>query len=117
MKTIERARRHERIAKTLRGDSNRPRMVVFRTKKHIYVQIIDDQAGKVLVAAATVSKEFKAKSPKTGNKDAAAKIGKTIAELAKAKGIKKICFDRAGYKFHGRIKSLSDAAREGGLEF
>jgi len=117
VKTIERTRRHERIAKTLRGGSDRPRMVVFRTKKHIYVQIIDDQAGKVLVTAATVGKEFKAKNPKTGNKDAAEKIGATIAELAKAKGIKKICFDRAGYKFHGRIKSLSDGARKGGLEF
>ena len=117
MKTIERARRHERIAKGLRGDSNRPRLVVFRTKKHIYAQIIDDQAGKVLAAAATTSKDFRAKNPKTGNKDAAAQIGKAIAELAKAKGIKKVCFDRAGYKFHGRIKSLSDSARKGGLEF
>ena len=117
MKTVERARRHERIAKSLRGNSDCPRLVVFRTKKHIYAQIIDDSVGKVLVTATTVSKGFKEKNPKTGNKDAAEKIGKMIAELAKAKGIKKICFDRAGYKFHGRIKSLSDGARKGGLEF
>ena len=117
MKTIERARRHERIAKSLRGTSDRPRLVVFRSLKHIYAQIIDDTTGKVLIQVTSVGKEFKSKNPKTGNKDAAAKIGKMVAELAKAKGIKKVCFDRAGYKFHGRIKSLSDGAREGGLEF
>lgn len=117
MKTIERARRHERIAKSLRGTTDRPRLVVFRSLKHIYAQIIDDTTGKVLVQVTSVGKKFKSENTKTGNKDAAAKIGKTVAEMAKAKGIKKVCFDRAGYKFHGRIKALSDSAREGGLEF
>jgi len=116
VKTIQRQRRHERIAKKMRGTKAKPRLVVFRSQKHIYAQIIDDETQKILVAVTTNGKDFRANNPKTGNKDAAVKIGKLIAQIAKEKGITKVCFDRAGYKFHGRVKALSDGAREGGLE-
>ena len=97
---IERRRRiHYRIRKHVNGTAERPRMVVFRSNKQIYVQVIDDEQGG-----------------KNGI-DAAAIVGKAIAERAQAQGIKKVAFDRGGYLFHGRVKSLADAAREGGLEF
>jgi large subunit ribosomal protein L18 len=93
----------------------RPRLSVFRSGKHIYAQIIDDRAQATIVAASTNEKEGKA--PKTWNKDAATGVGKKIAERALAKGVKQVVFDRGGYIYHGRIKALADAAREGGLEF
>lgn len=117
MKNIGRERRHERIAKTLRGSDERPRLVVFRSQKNIYAQIINDSQQKVLVSVSTLSKDFRNKKMKSANKEAAQVIGKLIAEKAKSLGIKKICFDRAGYLYHGRVKALSDGAREGGLEF
>ena len=105
---IERRRRiHYRIRKHVNGTAERPRMVVFRSNKQIYVQVINDQEGKTLVA------ETKGKN----GIDAAAIVGKAIAERALAAGITKVAFDRGGYLFHGRVKSLADAAREGGLEF
>ncbi len=93
----------------------RPRLSVFRSGRHIYAQVIDDRAHATLAAASTAEKEDKA--PKTWNKDAASSVGKKIAERALAAGIKQVVFDRGGYIYHGRIKALADAAREGGLEF
>jgi large subunit ribosomal protein L18 len=93
----------------------RPRLSVFRSGRHIYAQIIDDRAQETLAAASTNEKDSKA--PKTWNVDAASTVGKKIAERALAKGVKQVVFDRGGYIYHGRIKALADAAREGGLEF
>jgi large subunit ribosomal protein L18 len=93
----------------------RPRLSVFRSGRHIYVQVIDDRDQTTLAAASTNEKEGKA--PKTWNVEAAAAVGKKIAERAIAKGVKQVVFDRGGYIYHGRIKALADAAREGGLEF
>jgi large subunit ribosomal protein L18 len=93
----------------------RPRLSVFRSGRHIYVQVIDDRAQSTIAAASTNEKEGKA--PKTWNIEAASTVGKKIAERAIAKGVKQVVFDRGGYIYHGRIKALADAAREGGLEF
>ena len=122
-----RARIHERIRRKLRGTSERPRLAVFRSVAHIYAQIIDDTEGRTLVAASSVDKSAagkpakgsKGKASKTagGNVAAAKAIGKLVAERAKEKGIKDVVFDRGGYLYHGRIKALADAAREGGLNF
>ena len=115
---IERRRRiHYRIRKVVNGTAERPRMVVFRSNKQIYVQVIDDEQGKTLVAAASNDKELAAQTKGKSGIEAAAIVGKAIAERAKAQGISKIAFDRGGYLFHGRVKSLADAAREGGLDF
>jgi large subunit ribosomal protein L18 len=95
--------------------AGRPRLSVFRSGRHIYAQVIDDTAKATIAAASTNEKEEKA--PKTWNIDAASTVGKKIAERAIAKGIKQVVFDRGGYIYHGRIKALADAAREGGLEF
>ena len=101
-----------RIAQTAAG---KPRLSVFRSGRHIYAQLIDDSAGQTLAAASTNEKEGKA--PKTWNREAAASVGKKIAERAIAKGIKRVVFDRGGFIYHGRVKALAEAAREGGLEF
>jgi len=97
------------------NSTGRPRLSIFRSGKHIYAQVIDDLAGSTLAAASTNEKEGKA--PKTYNLDAAKSVGTKIAERAIAKGVKQVVFDRGGYIYHGRIKALADAAREGGLEF
>ena len=115
---IERRRRiHFRIRKHVNGTAERPRMVVFRSNKQIYVQVVDDLQGKTLVAAASNDKELAAQCKGKWGIEAAAVVGKAIAERALAKGITTIAFDRGGYLFHGRVKSLADAAREGGLIF
>ena len=115
---IERRRRiHYRIRKKVNGTAERPRMVVFRSNKQIYVQVIDDEQGRTLVAAASNDKELAAQCKGKSGIEAAAVVGKAIAERALAKGITTIAFDRGGYLFHGRVKSLADAAREGGLIF
>ena len=115
---IERRRRiHYRIRKVVNGTAERPRMVVFRSNKQIYVQVIDDEQGITLCAASSNDKELAAQTKGKSGIEAAAIVGKAIAERAQAKGIKKIAFDRGGYLFHGRVKSLADAAREGGLDF
>jgi len=115
---IERRRRiHYRIRKHVNGTAERPRMVVFRSNKQIYVQVIDDQQGKTLVAAASNDKQLAAQCKGKTGVEAAAIVGKAIAERALAQGITTISFDRGGYLFHGRVKSLADAAREGGLVF
>ena len=115
---IERRRRiHFRIRKHVNGTAEKPRMVVFRSNKQIYVQVVDDLQGKTLVAAASNDKELAAQCKGKSGIEAAAVVGKAIAERALAKGITTIAFDRGGYLFHGRVKSLADAAREGGLIF
>ena len=109
-----RMRIHERIRHKMKGTAERPRLAVFRSVAHIYAQVIDDSKGSTLVAAASTDKAHKI----TGGNVAGAKaIGKLVAERAREKGIKKVVFDRGGYLYHGRIKALADAAREGGLEF
>ena len=115
---IERRRRiHYRIRKHVSGTAEKPRMNVFRSNKQIYVQVIDDEQGKTLCAAASNDKELATQCKGKNGIEAAAIVGKAIAERAQAKGITTIAFDRGGYLFHGRVKSLADAAREGGLIF
>ncbi len=115
---IARRRRiHYRIRKHVNGTAERPRMVVFRSNKKIYVQVINDLEGKTLVAASSNDKALAAECKGKSGIEAAAIVGKAIAERAKEAGIAKVAFDRGGYLFHGRVKSLADAAREGGLDF
>ena len=108
-----RQRIHTRIRRKLAGTAERPRLAVHRSLNHIYAQVIDDQTGTTLVSASTMTLKVKA----GGNVGAAKEVGKTVAELAKEKGVTKVVFDRGGYLYHGRIKALADAAREAGLEF
>ena len=116
-KNVIRLRIHKRIRRRVRGTQQRPRLAVFRSVKHIYAQVIDDRQGKTLVSASSVDGQTK-KTLKGGGNIAAAKvIGKAIAERAKAAGVSKVVFDRGGYKYHGRVKALADAAREAGLQF
>ncbi|RPF42783.1 LSU ribosomal protein L18P [Thermodesulfitimonas autotrophica] len=111
-----RERRRMRVRKKVYGTAERPRLNVFRSLKHIYAQVIDDDRGITLVAASSLSPELRGKV-NGGNIEGAAAVGRLIAEKAKAKGINKVVFDRAGYLYHGRVKALADAARENGLEF
>ena len=107
---------HDRIRKKMQGTAERPRLNVYRSLNHIYVQVIDDLNGHTLVAASTT--EGKKEARRAGGNVASAKaVGKTIAERAKAKGVTKVVFDRGGYIYHGRVKALADAAREAGLQF
>lgn len=107
---------HDRIRKKLQGTADRPRLNVYRSLNHIYVQVIDDLNGQTLVSASTA--EGKKEERRTGGNVASAKaVGKTIAERAKAKGVTQVVFDRGGYIYHGRVKALADAAREAGLKF
>jgi large subunit ribosomal protein L18 len=102
---------------SLFGTVERPRLSVFRSDKHIYAQVIDDLAGKTLVAVASTSADVRGELKNGGNLEAAKRVGKAIAERAKAAGILKVAFDRGGRRYHGRVKALADAAREGGLQF
>jgi large subunit ribosomal protein L18 len=109
-------RRRRRVRTSLRARSaGKPRLSVHRSGRHIYAQVIDDAAGTTLASASTLDKEFKGKS--AASKDGAAEVGKAIAERAKKAGVSAVVFDRGGFLFHGRVKALADAAREGGLEF
>ena len=111
-------RRRARSRAKLRNVANgQPRLTVHRSSKHIYAQIIDDQAGNTMVAASTLDTDFKKASKTTADVAGAAVVGKLVAERAKAKGIDAVVFDRGGYIFHGRVKALADAAREAGLKF
>ena len=112
-----RAKKHLRIRNRFSGTAERPRLAVFRSNNHMYAQIIDDTVGNTLVSASTVQKEVKAELEKTNNVDAAAYLGKVIAERALDKGIKEVVFDRGGFIYQGKVKALADAAREAGLEF
>jgi large subunit ribosomal protein L18 len=117
MKLKRQDRRKTRIRSVVRGTTERPRLSVFRSLKNISVQIIDDTTGRTLVSACTLEKTLRGTTGSGGNIKAAALIGRQIADRAKAKGINKVAFDRGGYRYHGRIKALADAAREGGLQF
>lgn len=112
-KTLRRTRRRTGIRKRLRGTAERPRLSIFRSSKHLYAQVIDDMAGTTLAAASTVASKLE----KGSDSKAAAEVGKAIAEKAKAAGVNTVAFDRNGFRYHGRVKALADAAREGGLKF
>ena len=112
-----RVKKHRRIRNRLSGTTACPRLAVFRSNNHMYAQIIDDTVGNTLVSASTLQKDVKAKLEKTNNVDAAAYLGKVIAEKAVEKGIKDVVFDRGGFIYHGKIQALADAAREAGLNF
>ena len=110
----QRLKRHKRVRAKISGTPARPRLNVFRSLNHIYAQIIDDVNGNTLVAASSVEKDFGATG---GNCEAAKKVGQLVAECAIAKGIEEVVFDRGGYVYHGRVQSLAEGAREGGLKF
>ncbi len=112
--SAQRMHRHKRIRGKISGTPERPRLSVFRSEKHIYAQIIDDVNGVTLASASSVEKGFEGPG---SNKEAAKKVGKTVAERALEKGIDTVVFDRGGYIYHGRIQELADGAREGGLKF
>ncbi|WP_435022001.1 50S ribosomal protein L18 [Tundrisphaera sp. TA3] len=114
---VRRLRRQRHVRKRLLGTSERPRLAVFRSSKHIYAQVINDENGTTLASASTLDPTIRGDHPYGGNKAAAAVVGKLVAERAVQAGISKICFDRRSYKYHGRVQSLADAAREGGLQF
>jgi large subunit ribosomal protein L18 len=111
-------KRKRRVRKSLNaGQAKRPRLSVHRSSQHIYAQVIDDAAGKTLAAASTMEKDLRSSGKSGGNKVAAETVGKLLAERALKAGVKEVVFDRGGYLFHGRVKALADAAREGGLSF
>lgn len=112
-----RVKKHMRVRNHLAGTADRPRLAVFRSNNHMYAQIIDDSVGNTLVAASTVEKSVKDELEKTNDTDAAAYVGKVIAERALEKGIKTVVFDRGGFVYQGKVQALADAAREAGLEF
>ena len=116
-KGIIRQRVHKRIRRKVAGTTQRPRLAVFRSVKHIYAQVIDDTVGHTLAAASSNEKSDKKEVKNGGNVAGAKAVGKLLAERAKDKGVKTVVFDRGGYLYHGRVKALADAAREGGLEF
>jgi large subunit ribosomal protein L18 len=110
-------RRRFRVRRHILGTAERPRLAVFRTHKHIYAQIIDDASGRTLASASSVDKQIRDAVGFGGNKLAAEAIGRAVAERAQAVGVKKICFDRGEFRYHGRVAALADAARAAGLEF
>jgi large subunit ribosomal protein L18 len=112
-----RDRRHLRVRRRVRGSAARPRLAVFRSLKHIAAQLIDDDTGRTLAAADSRGKAFLAQHRTGGNIAAARAVGEGLAQRAKARGIERVVFDRAGYQYHGRVKALADAARAGGLQF
>jgi len=113
-KSKQRQRRHKRVRALISGTAQRPRLNVFRSAKHIYAQIIDDETGTTLCAAGSNEKDFGIAG---GNIEAAKKVGTLIAQRAKDKDVQNVVFDRGGYLYHGRVQALADAARESGLEF
>jgi large subunit ribosomal protein L18 len=116
-KRAARVRRHERVRKVVRGTTARPRLCVFKSLRHIYAQIVDDDQGRTLVAASTASKEFPRTSNRLKKTEAAKVVGTMVADRALAAQIESVVFDRGGYPFHGRIKALATAARDRGLKF
>ncbi len=109
-----RARRHTRVRKRVRGTGEKPRLAVFRSNRYIYAQVIDDLEGHTIVAASSQEADMRGKAL---NKDPAAQVGTLVGDRAKKAGVEGVVFDRGGYKFHGKVKALADAAREAGLEF
>ena len=114
-RSAARQKRHDRIRLSMAGTQSRPRLAVFRSLNHIYAQVIDDTTGRTLVAASTLEKDLRG-AKQTKSEDAAV-VGRLVAERARSAGIDKVVFDRAGFKYHGRVKSLAEAAREAGLDF
>jgi large subunit ribosomal protein L18 len=111
-------RRKARVRRAIRAAANgRPRLSIFRSSKQIYAQVIDDERGTTLAAASSLEKDMRGKLKSGGNVDAAKEVGRLIAERASAAGVTSVVFDRSGYLYHGRVKALADAAREGGLSF
>lgn len=108
---------HQRIRKRVSGTAERPRLAVHFSSQHVYAQVIDDESGRTLAAAATTEAAFEGKAKNAANRANAEKVGKTIAERARAKKIDNVVFDRGGFLYHGKVKALADAAREGGLKF
>ena len=109
--------RHLRLRKKVAGTPERPRLAVHFSGKNIYAQVIDDEAGKTLASANTTEKDLRGTKAPRANVETAIKVGKTVAERAKAKSIQRVVFDRGGFIYHGKVKALADAAREGGLQF
>ncbi len=116
-RSVVRQNKHRKIRNRFSGTAERPRLAVFRSNNHMYAQIIDDSVGNTLVAASTVEKSIKEALEQTDNVDAAAYVGKVVAERALEKGIKTVVFDRGGFIYQGKVQALADAAREAGLEF
>ncbi|MDB4867957.1 MAG: ribosomal protein [Cohnella sp.] len=116
-KNKARLKRHLRVRKKISGTTQRPRLSVFRSSKHIYAQLIDDNNGVTLASASTVDKELSGQVDNGGNIESARKVGELIAKRAKEKGYDNVVFDRGGYLYHGRVQALADAAREAGLQF
>ena len=116
-RSVIRQTKHRRLRNTLAGTAERPRLAVFRSNNHMYVQVIDDTCGNTLVSASTLDADVKADLAKTNNVEAASKLGTVIAKKAQEKGIKEVVFDRGGYIYAGKVAALADAAREAGLEF
>jgi large subunit ribosomal protein L18 len=112
-----RQRRHRRVRRLVRGTTERPRLCVFKSARHIYAQIVNDEEGRTLVAASTVSKELPKSGDRVKKAEAAKAVGTLVAEKALASGIQAVVFDRGGYPFHGRVKALATAARDRGLKF
>ena len=120
MKTTSEAarrKRHARIRRRVSGSPERPRMCIFRSDRHIYVQIVDDEARRTLVAVDSRSSDFRQRMVTGGNTAAAKVVGELVAQRAAARGITAVVFDRGGYQYHGRVKALAEAARAGGLQF
>jgi large subunit ribosomal protein L18 len=116
-KKRNRANRRRRIRSKVHGTAEKPRLSIFRSTRHIYAQIIDDDMGTVLTSASTMEAQLRASSKYGGNIEAAREVGKLLAERATNKEIKTVSFDRGGFKYHGRVKALAEAVREGGLKF
>ena len=117
IKTTRRVRRKRGIRKRLFGTLQRPRLSVFRSSKHIYAQIIDDESGATICSASSRAKELRGAISSGCNKSAAKEVGAALADRAKAKNVETVCFDRNGFRYHGRLRELAEAAREGGLKF
>jgi large subunit ribosomal protein L18 len=116
-RNISRRRRHLRIRQTVRGSPDRPRLSVFRSLAHIYVQVIDDERNRTLAAASSLDPEIRTEVAKAKKAEAGRLVGELIARRAKSKGVRQVVFDRGGYLYHGRVRALADGARKGGLEF
>jgi large subunit ribosomal protein L18 len=110
-----RMRRHRRVRKKVTGTGERPRLAVYRSNRHVVAQVIDDETGRTVAAASSVEKELR--DANTGNKTGATAVGRLVAERAKAVGVSRVVFDRGGFRYHGRVAALADAARQAGLEF
>ncbi|MCA1823362.1 MAG: 50S ribosomal protein L18 [Mycobacteriales bacterium] len=115
LRRVARTRRHQRVRKTVSGTPGRPRLVVTRSARHVYAQVVDDLAGRTLASASTLDESIRGAD--SGKTAAARRVGSLVAERAKSAGIDQVVFDRGGYRYHGRVAALADGAREGGLSF